>query len=473
MSTSKTGFPSGIPFIVLNEAAERFSFYGIKAILTVFLVTQFYNPHNDPALTQSANALANEKTHLFNTLVYFLPVLGGIVADWYLGKYKTILYLSFVYCIGNAFLAFFHTDINIFFFGLLLVATGAGGIKPCVSANVGDQFNEDNKHLMSKAFSLFYFSINFGSFFSTLLIPLIWRVYGPVWAFGVPGILMFLSTIIFILGSKKFVKVPPSGFKKENFVAINLFMLRKLIKREKDQSVADLTKKKFSVDAVDGVRSVWRVLAVFAFVPFFWMLNDQNSSEWVLQAGKMDLHFLGVDWLSTQIQAANPILVLLYIPLFNFGLYPAIEKLGIHFNAYRKIGTGFALSVVSFILIWWIQLQIDGGQSPNIGWQVLAYIIISAAEVMVYQTGLEYAYAQAPASMKSTIMSFWLLTIACGNFLVSGINSNIASGGIFSALNGADYYLFFLVLMGIITGLYVMISRRFKEKVSSKMPDHE
>ncbi|MEO6130615.1 MAG: MFS transporter, partial [Saprospiraceae bacterium] len=91
MANKKTGFPSGIPFIVLNEAAERFSFYGIKAILTLFLVTQFYNPHHLPELTQSANALANEKTHLFNTLVYFLPVLGGLVADWYLGKYKTIL----------------------------------------------------------------------------------------------------------------------------------------------------------------------------------------------------------------------------------------------------------------------------------------------------------------------------------------------------------------------------------------------
>ena len=469
MASNKTGFPAGIPFIVLNEAAERFSFYGIKAILTVFLVTQFYNPGGLSELDQSANALANEKTHLFNTLVYFLPVLGGIVADWYLGKYKTILYLSLVYCIGNACLAFFYTDISIFFFGLLLIAIGAGGIKPCVSANVGDQFNDDNKHLMSKAFSLFYFSINFGSFFSTLLTPLIWRFYGPAWAFGVPGILMFLSTIIFVLGSKKFVKVPPSGFKKENFIAINYFMLTHLWHKKKNASLADIAKMKYSAEAVDGVKAVWRVLAVFAFVPFFWMLNDQNSSEWVLQAGHLDLHFMGVDWLSTQIQAANPILVLLFIPLFNFVIYPAIRKSGIDFNPYRKIGTGFVLSVFSFLIIWWLQLRIDAGDSPNVGWQVLAYIIITAAEVLVYQTGLEYAYAQAPPSMKSTIMAFWLLTIAAGNFLVSGINSNIASGGIFAQLEGAHYYLFFIALMCVISVLYIFISRTFKENVRSQV----
>ncbi|MEO6131588.1 MAG: MFS transporter, partial [Saprospiraceae bacterium] len=416
-------------------------------------------------LTQSANALANEKTHLFNTLVYFLPVLGGLVADWYLGKYKTILYLSLVYCVGNACLAFFHTDINIFFFGLLLIAIGAGGIKPCVSANVGDQFTEDNKHLMSKAFSLFYFSINFGSFFSTLLTPLIWRFYGPAWAFGVPGILMFLSTVVLVLGNKKFVKVPPSGFKRENFLAINIFMVSKLWDREKGQSLAGLAKKKYSVESVNGVQAVWRVLAVFAFVPFFWMLNDQNSSEWVLQAGKLNLHFMGVNWLSTQIQAANPILVLLYIPLFNFLIYPAIAKLGIHFNAYRKIGTGFVLAAISFIVIWWLQLQIDAGATPNVGWQVLAYIIITAAEVLVYQTGLEYAYSQAPPSMKSTIMAFWLMTIAGGNYLVSAINSNIASGGIFSQLDGANYYLFFLLLMGAISVIYIFVSTKFKENV--------
>src|SRR5262245_47606670 len=100
--------PASIPFIVGNEAAERFSFYGMKAILTTFLVSQFFNPHNDPALQSGAEARANEITHLFNTLVYFLPIAGAIVADWFWGKYKTIIYLSLVYCCGHLFLSVFE-----------------------------------------------------------------------------------------------------------------------------------------------------------------------------------------------------------------------------------------------------------------------------------------------------------------------------------------------------------------------------
>jgi POT family proton-dependent oligopeptide transporter len=259
------------------------------------------------------------------------------------------------------------------------------------------------------------------------------------------------------------VKQPPSGFKKENFLAINYFMLKNIFRKQKNQSLYTLAKTKYSSHSVEGIKAVWRVLAVFAFVPFFWMLNDQNSSEWVLQASKMDLHFMGINWLASQVQAANPILVLIYIPLFNYGLYPFISKLGIHFNAYRKIGTGFILSVISFVIIWQIQIYIDAGISPSIGWQLLAYIIITAAEVMVYQTGLEYAYTQAPASMKSTIMSFWLLTIALGNILVSAVNSNIAGGGIFSTLSGAEYFLFFTILMAVVSLFYMLVSKTFKE----------
>lgn len=155
MPNGKIKFQPGIPYIIGNEAAERFSFYGIKAILTLFLVIQFYNPTREPALSIEAAANANDKTHFFNTLVYFLPILGALVADWYCGKYKTIFYLSLVYCAGSAFLAFFHTDINLFFIGLLLIAFGSGGIKPCISTNVWDQFYTSNNSLMSKAFSLF------------------------------------------------------------------------------------------------------------------------------------------------------------------------------------------------------------------------------------------------------------------------------------------------------------------------------
>ena len=465
----KTRFPRSINYIVGNEAAERFSFYGMKAILTTFLVTQFFNPTNNEALQKTAEAAANEKTHLFYTLTYFLPVLGGLAADWFFGKYRIILWLSVVYCIGNFIMAASVNNLNIFLIGLMLIAVGAGGIKPNVSANVGDQFDSKNQQLISKAFSIFYFSINFGSFFSTLLLPVILQRFGPVIAFGLPGILMVISIIVFIAGNKQFVKKPPIGFRKVNFVSVNGYMLWKLFTGKKGESVIDQARKKFSSESVNAIMQVWKILATFAFIPVFWALYDQNSSEWVLQATHLNLRLAGVTWLPQQIQSVNPILILAFIPLFSGYFYPALEKRGINFTPYRKIATGLILTALSFIIIYFIQLKIDAGGTPPVIYQVFAYIILTAAEVLISITGLEYAYTQAPESMKSTLMSFWLLTVSAGNFLVTLINSNIAAGGFLAKLEGANYYLFFIIVMLLTITVFLFVSRKWNRQHDTQM----
>src|SRR6185312_582213 len=137
--------------------------------------------------------------------------------DWFFGKYKVILWLSIVYCLGNLFTSSFTTNLPLFTMGLVLIATGAGGIKSCVSANVGDQFDKSNQVLLSKVYGWFYFSINAGSVISTILIPWVYAEWGAKWAFGIPGILMALATIIFFMGRKRYVRVPPGGINKNNF----------------------------------------------------------------------------------------------------------------------------------------------------------------------------------------------------------------------------------------------------------------
>ena len=123
----KAKFPKSVPYIIGNEVAERFSYYGMRAILPVFLVSQF----------AYSDAQSNATVHLFIAVTYFMSIVGGLLADWYLGKYNTIFWLSLVYCAGHACLAAFDTNIDGFLLGLLLITIGAGGIKPCVSANVG------------------------------------------------------------------------------------------------------------------------------------------------------------------------------------------------------------------------------------------------------------------------------------------------------------------------------------------------
>src|SRR6266849_6454861 len=184
--------PPGVPYIVGNEAAERFSYYGMRAILFIFM-TQYLS---------MKDADATGYTHLFFASVYFFPLIGAIIADVFLGKYATIMSLSIVYCLGHLTLALNDSRAGLAL-GLTLIAIGAGGIKPCVSANVGEQFGRQNQHLLTGVYLWFYFSINFGSAISMLLIPVFLRKFGPHVAFGTPGLLMFIATLIFWLGRKK------------------------------------------------------------------------------------------------------------------------------------------------------------------------------------------------------------------------------------------------------------------------------
>lgn len=457
-------YPKSIPFIIGNEAAERFSFYGMRSILATFLVAQFFNPTLNPALQTVAEAQANEATHFFVSLAYALPFVGALAADWFFGKYKVILYVSIVYCIGHLLLAMFDTNLEGFRYGLILIAIGAGGIKSCVSANVGDQFDKSNQSLMSKVYGWFYFSINAGSVLSTIAIPLVYAKFGAQWAFGIPGILMAMATIIFFSGRKLYVRVPPAGVKKDNFVSISLYALFNSGKKQKGQSLLDVAKEKYAPEKVEGIKAVYRVLSVFAFVPIFWAMWDQCLSEWVLQATKLDLTMFGFKLLPEQVQTANPIFLLSFIPIFNYVVYPFLDKIGIKTTPLRRFGAGLFLTGASFVIIALLQEQIDAGNHPSVWWQVLAYLVLSAGETLVSITGLEYAYTQSPKSMKSTMSAIWLLTVAAGNIFVASVNSSISNKGFFSRFAGADYYWFFVGLLAAFLVVYMFVSPRIKER---------
>lgn len=167
--------PDGIRYIVGNEAAERFSFYGMKGILVVFMSQYLHLMTDDPNAAPMSDALAREHYHSFTAWVYFLPIVGAVLADLVFGKYRTILWLSIVYCVGHLCLALMGTDPMLpkqwLWLGLGLIAFGSGGIKPCVSAHVGDQFGATNGHWLERVYRWFYFSINLGAFASTILTP--------------------------------------------------------------------------------------------------------------------------------------------------------------------------------------------------------------------------------------------------------------------------------------------------------------
>ena len=423
--------PKGIPYIVTNEAAERFSFYGMKGILVVFMTKYMMDSSGQPDFMSDDDARA--WYHMFTSAVYFFPLLGALLADSLLGKYRTILWLSAVYCAGHLSLAMDETKMGLML-GLILIAIGSGGIKPCVSAHVGDQFGKSNQHLLEKIFGWFYFAINLGAFASTLLTPWLLANYGPHLAFGIPGVLMALATVLFWMGRNKFIHIPAGGM--------------------------DFIKETFSKE---GLGSLTKLFGIYAFVAMFWALFDQTGSSWVLQAEKMDKNFLGVEWLSSQIQAINPIMIMTFIPIFGFVIYPALNKM-FPLTPLRIIGIGFFLTVPAFLIPAWVESQIAMGETPNIGWHVLAYTIITAAEVFVSITCLEFSYTQAPKKMKSLVMALFLMSVSIGNLFTSGVNFFIQNDDGSSKLMGADYYLFFSGMMLITAILFIPVAMKYQER---------
>ncbi len=344
-----------------------------------------------------------------------------------------------------------------------------------MAAFVGDQFDSTNKHRAKVVFDAFYWIINFGSFFASLLMPVFLKQLGAAVAFGIPGALMLISTMILWLGRKRYVMVPPAPPEPDSFlnvahttliesrqgrvfglmgvtaalaslllipslgvvialcsalVSILLFggigMWRQL----------EVARSEHSDEAVEGVRAVLRVLVLFALVTPFWSLFDQKASTWVLQADAMTKP----SWFqSSQMQALNPLLVMLLIPFNNLLLYPALKRLGWEMTALRRITAGIVFTGLSWVVVGFMQVVLDGGHAFSIGWQVLPYALLTLGEVLVSATGLEFAYSQAPAAMKGALMSFWNLTVTVGNLWVLVVNAGVRNATVTDAIQSTGF----------------------------------
>lgn len=477
--------PQQIAYIIGNEGCERFSFYGMRNILTQFLVTAPLLFAATASQSEREGA-AKEVFHTFVLGVYFFPLLGGWLADRFLGKYRTILYLSLVYCAGHACLALFESNKAGFFTGLFLIALGSGGIKPCVATFVGDQFDQTNKSLARVVFDAFYWIINFGSFFASLLMPVFLKQLGPMVAFGIPGVLMFIATVIFWIGRRQYVLVEPTpphpdsflrvirsallapgsgrgglvlagvgGALALAFVALGFVDLGRMLFTHatplfgvaQSWCVAlvavigfagagawrqlDRARQFHPDEAVDGARSVLRILVLFFLVTPFWSLFDQKASTWVLQANALTKP----DWfVPSQMQALNPLLVMILIPFNNLVLYPLLRRAGYEPTALRRMASGIAFAGLSWIAVGVMQLALDGGAALSIAWQILPYALLTLGEVLVSATGLEFAYSQAPAAMKGAIMAFWSLSVTVGNLWVLLVNAAVRNDGVTEAI---------------------------------------
>ncbi|XP_073520296.1 solute carrier family 15 member 1 [Phyllobates terribilis] len=373
------GYPLSIFFIVINEFCERFSYYGMRAVLVLYF--KYFLRWDDN--------LATVVYHTFVAVCYLTPILGAIIADSWLGKFKTIVYLSIVYAVGQVIMSVsaIHdlTDGNrdgtpdtidlhvaLSMIGLVLIALGTGGIKPCVAAFGGDQFDESQDKQRSRFFSIFYLSINAGSLLSTIITPILrgqecgihtqQKCY-PL-AFGVPAALMVVALVVFIVGSRMYKKVSPQGniivqvFKCITFALSNRYKNRSKSIPKRDHWM-DWAKEKYDDLLIAQVKMVLKVLFLYIPLPMFWALFDQQGSRWTLQATTMDGNFGAIQIQPDQMQTVNPILIIVLVPLMDIVVYPLIKKCKLDFSPLKRITVGMFLAAMAFVVAAIVQTEID------------------------------------------------------------------------------------------------------------------
>ncbi len=544
----KAGFPKSVFFIVGTEACERFSFYGMRSILTLYIVHELLGELSSAGTDglRAANDFATTVGHLFTMGVYFMPLLGAWIADKFWGRYRTILVMSIFYVCGNATLALTVGSETGLAVGLALIAIGSGGIKPCVSSFMGDQFSPNQREFIARAFGMFYWAINFGSFFAFGLIPVVKNEFGYAWAFGIPGIVMGLATLVFAAGTPGYKRhsgewvSEPAGtvvrrvlssaalygalpgwffcalmmlampemlgetaasanvFGKIFFVAgtgvaaffavavifgIAAFLPRALAKLAKaahpdarenvpaekcenaETALSARVPAGTSMTLGERFRAIRGILLLFAVVPVFWALFDQMSTTWVILGGQMRATSLVGYPINTEtMQNINSLFVMALIPVLSFFIYPALNRTRFFKTTpLRRMTLGMLLTAASFVICALLQNSVDaslaaGTPTISVWWMALPYFVLTLGEVLFSATGLEFAFSQAPASMRSTITSLWNLTTTAGNFLVVLV---VALARDFTA---AERFYFFAALMAAVAVVFGIFSLFYKYK---------
>jgi len=264
--------------------------------------------------------------------------------------------------------------------------------------------------------------------------------------------LMGIATLVFWLGRDLYVKVPPTGRNPHSFLAVVRSALRNPGQggRFLDRARADHPE-----EAVEGVKAVFRVLSIFAFIPFFWMLFDQKASTWVVQARSMDLRVGSWNFEPSQMQLVNPALVMLLIPVTTGIVYPFFKRLGWELTPLRRMPLGIALGATSFVIAGLLNVPVASGQKISVVWQVLPYVVLTVGEILVSVTGLEFAYTQAPLTMKSVIQSFWNLTTAAANLVV-------ALASVFVFFSGTALFFYYAGFAYLAAAGLALVARRYK-----------
>ncbi|XP_013138411.1 PREDICTED: peptide transporter family 1 [Papilio polytes] len=362
-TTGKLPYPKAVGFIVTNEFCERFCYYGMRTILSLYLRDKLGYSDNGATVIY----------HVFTMFAYFFPLIGAMIADGWLGRFRTIFYLSLVYATGSVLISLTAMPpldlpkLEFTILALLLIAFGTGGIKPCVSAFGGDQFKlPEQERYLGYFFSLFYFSINAGSLISTFLTPILRadvHCFGEndcySLAFGVPGLLMIVSIVFFVAGKRLYIIKNPAGNVLGNVSAcVGHALVQSKKSKEKREHWLDHADDKYDSSLIEDIKGLLRVLVLFIPLPIFWALFDQQGSRWTFQADRMYQEIGSWTLKADQMQVLNPLLILVFIPLFEVAIYPFLTWCKLIRKPLHKMIWGGILAAAAFVISGIVELNL-------------------------------------------------------------------------------------------------------------------
>jgi proton-dependent oligopeptide transporter, POT family len=472
------GQPRGLATLFFTEMWERFTYYGMRGVLILFMVA---------AVSKGGLGLDDQTaSSIYGMYIggtYLFGLLGGWIADRLLGAQRAVIGGAVLIIAGNLMLALGSTAV--IFLGLLVITIGVGLLKPNASATVAALYPEGGSR-RDAGFSIFYMGINLGALIGPLLVGFFADRLGWRWGFALPavgmaiGLAQFLWTRHYLGEAGRSAHGVQPGASRLLLVlagALALIVVLAMTGVLKFNAVVMASVASWAMVVLGvayfayllffaGLSAVERnrVLVMIALVAAsvtFWAGYEQTGASMNLFADRYtDRHILGWDMPTAWLQSVNPLFIIAFAPVFA-ALWIALGKRGRDLNAAAKFGAGLILLGLGFLVMYFASLRVMGGAQVLSSWLIFAYLLHTFGELSLSPVGLSYMSKLAPPRFTGQVMGLWFLSLALGSNLAGQLSAE------YDASNLASLPALFLKIFwyGIIGGAVMLLLTPFVKKM--------
>mgnify|MGYP000288837632 FL=1 len=488
------GHPIGLSICFLTEMWERFSYYGMRAILILYLTKYHLFGVNKASMIYGAYA----------GLVYMMPIVGGYLADRYLGSRKAVTYGAILLILGHGLMAFHgpaaYMDgktvirddfyINVFFLALALIIGGVGFLKANICTLVGALYGPNDPR-RDGGFSIFYMGINLGALLAMIIVGYIGEVYGWNYGFSIAGIGMLFGLLVFLWGQKYLdgrAEPPrPEILREKSSIGLNkeytiyLFGIGLVglswVMMQFDQIVIQLVGVVGLImiglvlfysftqcERVDRDR-LWVALFLIAIQSVFWALFEQQAASLTLLADQQfNLNFLGINILSSQVGAMNSLFIIVLAPIMAW-LWVVMSKRRVEPSTPGKFGYALLIIGIGYIVFSW-GIGLNDSTTKSFFWLIFIYFMLTLAELFLSPVGLSMVTKLSTPKIMGMMMGTWFLFTALGNNVAGWISSLTGSDVTVGTLDiAATINVYTTIGIGSIgLGLFVILITPFLKK---------